>query len=238
MQSLAKAGFQQSYSYFTWRNTREELEEFLTSISHDTSHFMRPNLFVNTPDILTEYLQHGGRPAYEARAVIAATASPSWGVYAGYELVENEARPGSEENLDNEKYEYKERDWEAHEADGTSLAPLITRLNEIRHAHPALAQLRNLELHDADYDQILTFSKHLEAAHSPTGADDTIIVVVNLDTTNTNIANVHLDLEKLGLPAASAFGVVDLLSGQRWTWRSSNYVRLAPGQAHVLHLQS
>jgi starch synthase (maltosyl-transferring) len=238
MQSLAKAGFQQSYSYFTWRNTREELEEFLTSISHDTSHFMRPNLFVNTPDILTEYLQHGGRPAYEARAVIAATASPNWGVYAGYELVENEARPGSEENLDNEKYEYKERDWEAHEADGTSLAPLITRLNEIRHAHPALAQLRNLELHDADYDQILTFSKHLEAAHSPTGADDTIIVVVNLDTTNTNIANVHLDLEKLGLPAASAFGVVDLLSGQRWTWRSSNYVRLAPGQAHVLHLQS
>lgn len=237
MQSLAKAGFQQSYSYFTWRNTREELEEFLTSISHETSHFMRPNLFVNTPDILTEYLQHGGRPAYEARAVIAATAAPNWGMYAGFELVENVARPGSEENIDNEKYEYKERDWAAREADGTSLAPLVTKLNEIRHVHPALAQLRNFELHDADYDQIFTFSKHLPGKYTPTGVDDTIIVIVNLDTANTNIANVHLDLEKLGLPTASAFGVVDLLSDQRWTWRSSNYVRLPPGQAHVLHVQ-
>ncbi|MEP6481477.1 MAG: maltotransferase domain-containing protein, partial [Rhodoglobus sp.] len=129
MQSLAQVGFQQSYTYFTWRNTKLELEEFFREISHDTSAFFRPNLFVNTPDILTEFLQFGGQPAYKIRAALAATASPSWGVYAGFELYEDVARAGSEENIDNEKYEYKQRDWAAAENAGASLAPYLTRLN-------------------------------------------------------------------------------------------------------------
>ena len=123
LQGLAKAGFQQSYTYFTWRNEKAELEEFLGGLAHDTADFLRPNLFVNTPDILTEFLQFGGRPAYVIRAAIAATAAPVYGVYAGYEHFENVARPGSEENIDNEKYEYKIRDWEAIDAAGTSLPP-------------------------------------------------------------------------------------------------------------------
>ena len=238
MQALAKAGFQQSYSYFTWRNTREELEEFLTSISKDTSDFMRPNLFVNTPDILTEYLQRGGRPAYEARAVIAATAGSNWGVYAGFELIENVARPGSEENIDNEKYEYKQRDWTAEEAAGRSIAPLIRRLNEIRHAHPALQQLRNFEVQYPDNEQLLAFSKHVAAEYSTTGEDDTIIVVVNLDPTETHEGMVHLDPTKFGLPGNAEFEVDDLLSGNTWQWSAHNYVRLAPGAAHVLQVRT
>ena len=237
MQSLAKAGFHQSYSYFTWRNTREELEEFLTSISHDTSDFMRPNLFVNTPDILTEYLQHGGRPAYEARAVIAAMASPLWGMYAGFELIENVARPGSEENIDNEKYEYKQRDWAGEEAAGTSIAPLIRRLNEIRRAHPALAQLRNFEVQSADNPNLLAFSKHLAADYTSTGITDTIVVVVNLDPVNTHEATLHLDVTKFGMQPGAGFQVEELLTGEIWDWSGSNYVRLAPGQSHVVSVR-
>src|SRR5690606_25766298 len=165
LQALAQAGFQQSYSYFTWRNTKAELEEFLGWVADDTADFMRPNLFVNTPDILTEYLQFGGRPAYKIRAAIAATSAPCYGVYAGYELFENVARPGSEENVDNEKYEYKLRDWAGAEARGDSLAPYLRRLNEIRAAHPALRQLRNWRAHWSDDDAILVYSKHLDAAH-------------------------------------------------------------------------
>ena len=237
MQSLAKAGFQQSYSYFTWRNTRTELEEFLTSVSKDTSDFMRPNLFVNTPDILTEYLQHGGRPAYEARAVIASMAAPSWGMYAGYELVENVARPGSEENIDNEKYEYKQRDWAAEEAAGRSLAPLIAALNGIRREHPALHQLRNFEVQRADHPRILAFSKHLAAEHAPHGVADTIIVVVNLDPASTHETTLRLDVAKFGMQPGGGFQVHDLLADAIWDWQDDNYVRLGPGQAHVLHVR-
>ncbi|WP_254910332.1 alpha-1,4-glucan--maltose-1-phosphate maltosyltransferase [Gulosibacter sp. 10] len=237
MQSLAKAGFQQSYSYFTWRNTREELEEFLDEVSHETSDFMRPNLFVNTPDILTEYLQRGGRPAYEARAVIAAMAGPNWGMYSGFELVENVARPGAEENIDNEKYEYKQRNWEAEEASGRSLAPLIRKLNGIRRAHPALHQLRNFEVQSADHPSIFAFSKTLEAEYAEHGIADTIITVVNIDPFDTHEATLAVDSEKFGIPRGDGFQVEDLLSGQIWDWSDYNYVRLAPGQAHVLHVR-
>lgn len=237
MQSLAKAGFHQSYSYFTWRNTREELEEFLSEVSHDTSDFMRPNLFVNTPDILTEYLQRGGRPAYEARAVIAAMAGSSWGMYAGYELVENVARPGSEENIDNEKYEFKNRNWAAEEAAGRSLAPLITKLNRIRHTHPALWQLRNFEIHSADNPQILAFSKHIAAEHTESGIADTILTVVNLDPSSTQESTLSVDSDKFGLPRSTEYQVEDLLSGSIWDWSGRNFVRLAPGQAHILHVR-
>lgn len=237
MQSLAKAGFQQSYSYFTWRNTREELEEFLYETSHDTSDFMRPNLFVNTPDILTEYLQRGGRPAYEARAVIAAMGGSNWGMYSGFELIENVARPGSEENIDNEKYEFKNRNWAAEEAAGRSLAPLITKLNHIRRAHPALWQLRNFEIQDANNPQVLSFSKHLAAQYTDHGIADTILTVVNLDAFNTHEATLTVDSEKFDIPVGSGFQVEDLLTGSIWDWSTHNYVRLAPGQAHVLHVR-
>lgn len=226
MRALGKVGFQQSYSYFTWRNTKEELAEFFTSIAHETANYMRPNLFVNTPDILTEYLQYGGRPAYKVRAALAATASPLWGVYAGYELVENVARPGAEENIDNEKYEYKTRDWAGAEESGRSLAPYLTRLNEIRRAHPALGQLRNLLVHGSDDDAILVYSKHLQRAFTGTGAADTLLVVVNTDPHSARETTVHLDLPAIGLDWGARFEVEDLITGSVWTWGSDNYVRL------------
>ncbi len=226
MRALAAVGFQQSYSYFTWRNTKPELEEFLTSISHETADYMRPNLFVNTHDILTEYLQFGGRAAYRIRACIAATAGPVYGVYAGYELIENVARPGSEENIDNEKYEYKFRDWAGAEERGESLAPLLRRLNEIRAAHPALRQLRNLELHWSDDAAVLVFSKHLDAAFTGTGRPDTLIVVANVDPHSVRETTVHLDTTRWGVPLGETFEVEDLLTGSVWTWSDHNYVRL------------
>ncbi|MDJ1113658.1 maltotransferase domain-containing protein [Microbacterium dauci] len=226
LQALAQGGFQQSYSYFTWRNTKAELEEFLGWISHDTADFMRPNLFVNTPDILTEYLQFGGRPGYKVRAAVAATAGASYGVYAGYELFENVARPGSEENIDNEKYEYKFRDWAGAEASGDSLAPYLRRLNEIRRAHPALRQLRAFTAQATDDDAILAYVKHLDAALSPTGQADTIIVVANVDPHSARETTVHIDSSLWGLPRGQAYEVEDLITGAVWTWGEHNYVRL------------
>ncbi|MCA1306201.1 alpha-1,4-glucan--maltose-1-phosphate maltosyltransferase [Microbacterium esteraromaticum] len=226
MRALAAIGFQQSYSYFTWRNTKTELEEFLTSVSHETSDYMRPNLFVNTHDILTEYLQFGGRAAYRIRACIAATAGPVWGVYAGYELIENVARPGSEENIDNEKYEYKFRDWDGAEQRGESLAPLLRRLNAIRHAHPALGQLRNLSMHWSDDDAVLVYSKHLDAAFTGTGTADTLIIVANVDPHSVRETTVHLDTRIWGIEPGDDYEVEDLLTGAVWTWNDHNYVRL------------
>ncbi|WP_181156416.1 alpha-1,4-glucan--maltose-1-phosphate maltosyltransferase [Microbacterium sp. MYb66] len=226
MRALAAVGFQQSYSYFTWRNTKAELEEFLTSVSQETSDYMRPNLFVNTHDILTEYLQFGGRAAYRIRACIAATAGPVYGVYAGYELFENVARPGSEENIDNEKYEYKVRDWNGAEARGDSLAPLLRRLNGIRAAHPALRQLRNFSAHWSDDDAVLVYSKHLDSAFTGTGKADTIIVVANVDPHSVRETTVHLDTTQWNVPLGASFEVEDLLTGAVWTWSDHNYVRL------------
>jgi len=239
MQSLAQVGYQQSYSYFTWRNTKEELEEFFESISHETSGWFRPNLFVNTPDILTEFLQFGGRAAYKIRAVLAATASPSWGVYAGYELFEHVARPGSEENIDNEKYEYKQRDWAAIEKAGTSLAPFLTRLNLIRAAHPSLRQLRNLDVHWSDDDSILVYTKFLDGAYLPGGKSDALIVVVNVDPHSVRETVVHLDLSRLGLAPDSRFTVRDLITGDSFEWGADNYVRLDAFSepAHILHVE-
>lgn len=226
LQGLAMAGFQQSYTYFTWRNTKDELEEFLGSLAHDTADFLRPNLFVNTPDILTEYLQYGGRAGYKVRAAIAATASPTYGVCAGYELFENVARPGAEENIDNEKYEYKFRDWAGEEERGDSLAPYLRMLNAARRAHPALGQLRNLDVHWSDDDAILVYSKHLDAALSPTGASDTILVVANLDPHSVRETMVHLDTRVWGVDPGGVFQVEDLVTGAEWTWGEHNFVRL------------
>ncbi len=239
LQGLAAAGFQQSYSYFTWRNTKAELEEFLGWISTETADFMRPNLFVNTPDILTEFLQFGGRPAFKIRAAIAATSAATYGVYAGYELYENVARPGSEENIDNEKYEYKLRDWAGAQERGDSLAPYLTRLNEIRREHPALGQLRNTAIHWSDDDAILVYSKHIDASLSPTGRSDTIIVVANVDPHSVRQTMVHLDTRVWGVEPGEPFEVEDLLTGARWTWSDHNFVKLDAfaEPVHVLHVK-
>ncbi len=226
MHALAGAGFQQSYSYFTWRNTKQELEEFLTGIAGPSADYLHPNLFVNTPDILTEYLQFGGPPAYKVRAALAATGSTSWGVYSGYELFEDVARPGSEENIDNEKYQFTPRDWARAAATGRTLAPYLTRLNEIRAAHPALHQLRNLRVHWSDDDAILVYTKYLPAAFAPDGRADGLIVVANVDPHSVRETTVHLDLAELGLERGSSFEVTDLITGAQWTWTDDDYVRL------------
>ena len=237
MHALGKVGFQQSYTYYTWRNTKDELQSYLTELAYESADFFRPNLWVSTPDILTQYLQYGGPAAHKLRATIAATASPSWGMYAGYELIECVARPGAEEHIDSEKFEYKPRDWAAADKAGRSIAPHITRLNEIRKDHPALLQLRNIEFHHTDDGSILAFSKHLAAEHSPTGKADTIIVVVNVDPHSVRETTVHLDLAKLGLPSDAKFEVHDLITGDKWVWGANNYVRLDSfvESAHVLH---
>nr|WP_205663603.1 alpha-1,4-glucan--maltose-1-phosphate maltosyltransferase [Amnibacterium flavum] len=238
MRGLAQVGFQQSYTYFTWRNTKEELEEYLVELATETADYLRPNFFVNTHDILTPYLQFGGRAAYKVRAALAATAVPTWGVYSGYELLEDVARPGSEENIDNEKYEYKPRDWAKAQQLGLSLAPYMTRLNTIRREHPALGQLRNITIHWSEDPEILVFSKTIEGRFTASGASDTIIVVANLDPHSVRETTVHLDLAALGLGDATSFEARDLISDAVWTWGSSNYVRLDPfiEPAHILHV--
>ena len=238
MHGLGKAGFQQSYTYFTWRNSTQELKAYLQEVSHESSDFFRPNFWPTTPDILPEYLQYGGRGGHKIRAAIAATAVPSWGMYAGYELVESVARTGVEEHVDSEKYEYKPRDFEAAEKAGKSLAPYITRLNQIRNTHPALAQLRNLEFHSSEDGAILVYSKHLAAEHSPNGRADTVIVVVNTDPHSVRESMVTLDLWKLGLADNSVFEVTDLITEETWSWGTRNYVRLDPQAepVHILHV--
>ncbi|MFK3670904.1 alpha-1,4-glucan--maltose-1-phosphate maltosyltransferase [Leifsonia aquatica] len=226
LHTLAKVGFQQSYTYFTWRNTKEELEEFLTGLATETPDFLRPNLFVNTPDILTEYLQFGGPAAFKIRAAVAATGAPTWGVYSGFELFENVARPGAEEYIDNEKYEYRPRDYTRAQTLGRSLAPYLTMLNRTRSEHPALRQLRNLHVHRSDDDAILVYSKHLPGAFTRSGKADTVLVVANVDPHSARETIVHLDVAALGLPPESSFEVKDVVTGQRWTWGADNYVRL------------
>ncbi|RJS46936.1 alpha-1,4-glucan--maltose-1-phosphate maltosyltransferase [Nocardioides cavernaquae] len=235
MHALGSVGFHQSYTYFTWRTTRRELEAYFAEVAHSSAHLMRPNFFVNTPDILHASLQYGGPAAFKIRAVLAATGSPSWGVYAGYELFEHVAvKPGSEEYADSEKYQVRIRDWDAAAAEGRSLAPYLTRLNEIRRANPALQQLRNLRVHHTDDEQVLAFSK---SAVTDQGRS-TVIVVVNVDPHATHETLVHLDPAALGLP--DVFQVHDEISGQDWTWSASNYVRLDPRDepAHVLTVRS
>jgi starch synthase (maltosyl-transferring) len=230
MHALAKIGFHQSYTYFTWRNSKEELEEYLRELSGPAAAYMRPNFFVNTPDILHEYLQHGGRPAFEVRAVPAATLSPSWGVYAGYELIENiPVRPGSEEYRDSEKYQYRPRDWEAAEREGRSLAPLIAVLNSLRRTHPALRKLRNLRFHYVDQPELICYSKHLPG-------ETPVLVVVNLNPHQVREATVRLDLPALGFDPSDTLVVHDELSGESYTWGTANYVRLDPHSrpAHIL----
>jgi starch synthase (maltosyl-transferring) len=236
MHALAMIGFQQSYTYFTWRNNKAELESYLTELRDSAPH-MRPNLFVNTPDILNAYLQYGGPAAFRIRATLAATMSPTWGVYSGFELYEHVAvRPGSEEYLNSEKYQFRPRDWAAYAPDGPrageTLAPYLTMLNRLRREHPALRRLRNLRFHHVDNSDILCYSKRELTADG----DDTIVVVVNLNPHATREATVSLDLPALGFDWHETFSAHDEITGASYTWGQHNYVRLDPAvePAHVL----
>ena len=226
---LAKLGFTQSYTYFTWRTTKSEITEFGCQIA-ELADFRRPNLFVNTPDILHASLQYGGPGMFSIRAVLAATLSPTWGVYSGYELFEDRAvREGSEEYLDSEKYELRPRDFAAAVAAGRSLEPFIARLNEIRRLHPAFDQLRTIHFHHIDNDALLAYSKF----DPLTG--DTVLVVVTLNPFSTEQATLHLNMWALGMPEDQRFWVRDHINGQDYNWGRDNYVRLDPACA-VAHI--
>jgi starch synthase (maltosyl-transferring) len=218
MTTLAKVGFSQSYTYFTWKNTKAELAELMAQIL-DWSQYYRPNFFANTPDILHEYLQQGGRPAFEARLVLAATLSPSYGIYSGYEHYENvPVHEGSEEYLDSEKYEAKRR-----KLDGP-LLPLVARLNEIRRAHPALQRVDNLRWLETENEQLVGYLK------------EDLLCVVNIDPSAVR-EGLCVIPAALGLPPA--FHVNDLLGGTRYRWTiGRNYVRLRPGQSHVFEVEA
>jgi starch synthase (maltosyl-transferring) len=242
MRALAKIGFHQSYTYFTWRNAAWELTEYLTELSGETAPYMRPNFFANTPDILHAYLQYGGLPAFKIRAVLASMLSPTWGIYSGYELGENvPLRPGSEEYMDSEKYEYRPRDWAGAARYRVGIVDYITELNRIRRAHPALHRLRNLRFHRVDQPELMCFSKRTDMIGGGPGGgedrsaqrDDTVLVVVNLDPYRTREATVWLDLPALGVDGE--FTVTDELTGASYWWGEANYVRLNPATqpAHI-----
>ncbi|MGL4172761.1 MAG: alpha-1,4-glucan--maltose-1-phosphate maltosyltransferase [Actinomycetota bacterium] len=239
MHTLAKVGFHQSYTYFTWRTSKAELTDYLTELSGPAADYMRPNFWPTTHDILTPDMQDGGRSAFRMRAALAATMSPTYGIYSGYELVENRPRPGAQEQIDNEKYEFKPRDWAAAEAAGTSLGPWLTRLNEIRRAHPALQRLRPITFHHTADDHVLCFSKHLSAAQSPTGEANTIVVVVNLDSHHTRETLISLDLPALGAEWHDHLIAEDLVTGATWRWGPQNYIRLDPHHepVHIVHVR-
>ena len=232
MHELAKLGFHQSYTYFTWRTSKWELESYARELV-GSGHYMHPNFFVNTPDILHDYLVHGGPAAFAIRAILASMLSPSWGVYSGFELYEHlPVRPGSEEYLDSEKYQLRPRDFAAALADGRSLAPLIGTLNRIRREHPALHALRNLHIHGVDNDEVTAFSKRDEA----TG--DTVLVICNVNPHETREATTWLDLDALGVDWSQHFTARDLLTGAEYRWGERNYVRLDPHAqpAHILEI--
>ena len=228
MRHLAKTGFSQSYTYFTWRNTAPEIRDYFTELTQTTvREYLRPNLFANTPDILHEYLQRGGRPAFIARLFLAATLGASYGIYSGFELLENvPVRPGSEEYLDSEKYQIKLRNFEQP----GSLAPLIGRINRIRREHPALQRDWGLRFHATDNPELICYSKRSEDGR------DLLVMVVNLDPFHMQHGFVELALSDWGLPPDSPIQVRDLVTNERYHWRGGrNYVRLDP-QASVAHI--
>jgi len=239
MHTLALIGFHQSYCYFAWRNTKEEVAEYIEELGGEWGSFMRPALWPTTHDILTPYMQQGGVAAHKIRAILAATAAPTWGIYTGYELIEDVARPGSEEAIDNEKYQYKSRDFGLPVA--VEMSMLLGQLNAVRKNHVALRRLRNVHVHETTDDATVCFSKHVPAHLSPNGQADTVIVLLNLDPHSVREGVAHLDLEALGLPAGhGAFQAHDLLTGQIFNWGEQVFFRLDPNSApgHVAHINA
>lgn len=230
MKALAKLGFNQSYTYFTWKNTSWELKDYFTELTRpDMLEYFRPNCFVNTPDILHEYLQKGGRPAFRIRLLLAATLAPVYGIYSGYELCENvPVREGSEEYLNSEKYEIRVRDWSAP----GNIKQDIARLNRIRRENPALQELANLEFLPSDYEGILAYRRY--------AAGNELCVVVNLDPHAMHETMIELPLEKLGIGENEPYEMADLLTGARYTWRGRrNYVKLDPADkvGHLFRIE-
>lgn len=247
MRTLGMVGFQQSYTYFAWRTTKAELEEYFLEVAEESAHMMRPAFWPATHDILTPQMTTGGSTIFAIRAVLAATGSPTWGIYSGYELVENVPRPGFEEHIDNEKYEFKPRDWSR--APSFGIAYLLQLLNRARTNHPALQQLHQISFHPTSSDQLLAFSKHVPARFSPTGRDDTVLVVVSLDPHQEVVGTVYLDRDRLfptlgqGTRAQWTGGplkMVDELDGGEYLWGDANYVQLSPwGRiAHVFSVNN
>ena len=230
MHGLGKVGYQQSYTYFTWRNEKWEIEEYLKELTTETDSFFRPSFWVNTPDILPLFLQWGGKPAFTIRAVLGATLSPLWGVYSGFELFENAALgQGREEYLDSEKFQYRPRDWKGAEESGENLNMLLGRLNQIRKEHPALQQLRDLHFHHAPNASAVAYSKR--------SGDDVVIVVLSLDPHDIVETEIYLDMEALGLTARDVYLVHDELTGQTWRWGQHAFVKLTHDDpAHILTL--
>jgi starch synthase (maltosyl-transferring) len=233
MHRLAKLGFSQSYNYFPWRNTKWELTRYLTELTKESGReYLRPNLWPNTPDILPEYLQFGGRPAFAARLILAATLGASYGIYGpAYELFEDRARePGSEEYLDSEKYQI--RSWDLERRD--SLKDLIARINRVRRENPALHTDWGLRFHHIDNEELIAYSKRSD------DGENTVLVVVNLDPHHVQRGWVHLPLEDLGMDPERPYQMHDLIGGARFLWSGEhNYVELDPQAvpAHVFRLR-
>jgi starch synthase (maltosyl-transferring) len=230
MNQLAKVGFTQSYSYFTWRNSKAELQGFINEfLLSDIAEFYRANLFTNTPDILHEYLQKGGRPAFKVRLVLAATLSSVYGIYNGFELCENTAKaPGSEEYMNSEKYQYKVWDWDRP----GNIKDYIAKINKIRRENPALHITRNLRLLHSDNDNIIFYGKWTR--------DNAILVAVNLDPYSTHESTVQVPIHELGLQPLQSYEVEDLLTGSVYKWSgAANYVRLDPRveSAHIFRIR-
>ena len=237
MRALSYVGFTQSHCYFPWRNTKDELEEYLPVTNGDDGYYQHNTFWPTTPDILTAYVRDNGVAGHCVRAVLAAMGSPSWGIYNGYELIENKQRPGFEEQIDNEKYEVKVRDWSKAKQYG--VAEMLTALNKIRRAHPAALSYHNLTVLPTSDPNILAFARHTPAELTGTGQADTLIVVVDLDGHNAHQSMIHLELSELGLPTDRPLNVRDELTGREFQWGWDNYVSLAPWAdvAHILSVQ-
>jgi len=231
MRLLAKVGFAQSYTYFTWRNNKHELTEYVSELTRgDMKEYFTGNFFANTPDILPPVLQTGGRPAFIMRAVLAATLSSVYGIYSGYELCENAAIPGKEEYLDSEKYEVKVRDWDAP----GNITGIITRINQIRRDSPALQTYNNVLFLTVDNPHIIAYAKMTE------DLSDIILCVVNLDPVHSQHSILHLPLGTFGIGADEPLVADDLLSGERYDWRGPTaYVEFNPyiTVAHIIKLR-
>ena len=234
MRALSYAGFTQSHCYFPWRNSKEELEEYLAETNGDEGFYQHNTFWPSTPDIMTAYLRDNGIAGHAVRAVLAAMGSPSWGIYNGYELIENKQRPGFEEQIDNEKYEVKVREWD--EADKYGISELLTSLNKIRSEHPACRSYHNLHILPSDDAGVIAFLRQTPAELTGTGKPDTVIVVVNLDGHNAHQSIVHIELPDFGFATDKPLKVREELTGREFDWGWDNYVSLAPWAdvAHVL----
>jgi starch synthase (maltosyl-transferring) len=221
MGALGKAGFQQSYTYFTWRTTKDEIVNYGSEVAHETSAFFRPNFWVNTPDILPFHLQSGDPLVFASRALLASTLAPSWGMYAGFELFEAaRLKEGGEEYLDSEKYEIKIRDWKSAGESDKNLMGFVGQLNSIRRSNPALHYLRNLRFHQTDSDQVIAYSKR--------DGDNLILIIVNLNPNQAQETYIHWDMYHLGI-SEDNFNAVDLLNNKEFELRPHSHIRIDPG---------